>query len=249
MSDELHVVALSGGKDSTAMALRLAEVHPELRPVYLITPTGDELPGMVDHWAKLERMLGAQLFSPPGPTLDERICHHRMLPNFWARWCTREIKIEPTLRWIRSQERPVIQYVGLRADEMERPGIFADDVDSRFPLREWGWGIDDVRGYLRGRGVKVPRRTDCARCFYQKLAEWWQLWKDHPDIYRDAALTEQWLGHTFRSPGRDTWPSALFDLAEEFKRQRLPRDVDPQVSMFTDVDEYPDEGPCRVCSL
>lgn len=35
---ELHVVALSGGKDSTAMALRLAEIHPDREFVRLITP-------------------------------------------------------------------------------------------------------------------------------------------------------------------------------------------------------------------
>ena len=43
-----HVVALSGGKDSTAMALRLAEVEPqEYR--YICTPTGRELPAMEAH--------------------------------------------------------------------------------------------------------------------------------------------------------------------------------------------------------
>lgn len=35
----LHVVALSGGKDSTAMALRLAEVEPR-EYTYVCTPTG-----------------------------------------------------------------------------------------------------------------------------------------------------------------------------------------------------------------
>jgi len=41
----------------------------------------------------------------------------------------------------------------------------------------------------------------------------------------------------------------LFDLADEFRRQRLPRGLDPQLEMFADVDEYDDEGPCRVCRL
>ena len=39
----IHVVGLSGGKDSTALALRLAETSPQ-DYVYLCTPTGDELP-------------------------------------------------------------------------------------------------------------------------------------------------------------------------------------------------------------
>ena len=48
-----HIVALSGGKDSTAMTLRLAKVEPrDYR--YVITPTGDELPEMYDHWRGLD---------------------------------------------------------------------------------------------------------------------------------------------------------------------------------------------------
>lgn len=37
----MHVVALSGGKDSTALALRLAETEPR-DYTYVCTPTGDE---------------------------------------------------------------------------------------------------------------------------------------------------------------------------------------------------------------
>lgn len=40
-----HVVALSGGKDSTALALRLKEIEPR-EYQYVCTPTGDELPDL-----------------------------------------------------------------------------------------------------------------------------------------------------------------------------------------------------------
>jgi len=49
-----HVIALSGGKDSTALALALHEREPRDYD-YVITPTGNELPAMKVHWAKLER--------------------------------------------------------------------------------------------------------------------------------------------------------------------------------------------------
>lgn len=35
-----HIIGLSGGKDSTCMALRLLEVEPDTDFQYLITPTG-----------------------------------------------------------------------------------------------------------------------------------------------------------------------------------------------------------------
>ena len=55
--EPLHVVALSGGKDSTCLAMALAEREPR-DYTYVCTPTGDELPDMLTHWWKLEGILG-----------------------------------------------------------------------------------------------------------------------------------------------------------------------------------------------
>ena len=55
-----HIVALSGGKDSTAMALRLVETEPE-DYTFVCTPTGNEPPAMVGHWQRLEALLGKPL--------------------------------------------------------------------------------------------------------------------------------------------------------------------------------------------
>ena len=64
-----HIVALSGGKDSTAMALRLAEVEPR-NYIYICTPTGDELPDMDRHWKNLECFLGQPLIRLHGEWAD-----------------------------------------------------------------------------------------------------------------------------------------------------------------------------------
>lgn len=95
-----HIVALSGGKDSTAMALRLMESEP-LDYDFCITPTGRELPAMVEHWARLECILGKLLIRIPGPSLLDRIKVYKTLPNFRLRYCTREVKIEPFIAYVR----------------------------------------------------------------------------------------------------------------------------------------------------
>jgi len=234
---------MSGGKDSTALALRYRELHPD-EPLRLIcTPTGDELPEMVAHWEKLEGLLGLPIERIRHPLgLDGLIEFHGALPNFRMRWCTRQLKIEPALAWVKAQPERVTLLVGLRADEEERQGIFSTKVDTSFPLREWGWGIAEVVGYLRQRGVTVPARTDCARCYHQRIDEWYDLWEKPPDIFAAAVEQERALGHTFRSPKRDTWPVALADLGEAFAGGRRPK-TRRQLSMF-------DEGAaCRVCKL
>jgi hypothetical protein len=236
-----YVIGVSGGKDSVALALRLKEVEPDTDWEYFITPTGDELPAMTEHWCNLESLLGKSFIrvTNRGLNLNDLIEIQHALPNFRQRWCTRILKIEPTIAWC-VRNAPILMHVGLRADEDEREGIYGELVQSRFPFREWGWGIDHVRSYLRERGITIPNRTDCARCYHQRIAEWRNLWRDHPRLYWEAAEQEKDLGHTFRSPGRDTWPVALADLAKDFVGGRKIRGE----SGLGGKGEI-----CRVCSL
>jgi 3'-phosphoadenosine 5'-phosphosulfate sulfotransferase (PAPS reductase)/FAD synthetase len=242
MSDQLHVVALSGGKDSTAMALKLLEVEPR-DYTYICTPTGNELPEMWAHWRHLGELLGKPILPVIGGTLEDIIHEQRMIPNFRARFCTRMLKIEPFAAWLMSLSSPATIYVGIRADEAEREaGDYTNvpDVTRRFPLREWGWGIEKVRSYLAERNIAIPARSDCAWCFFQTLGEWWNLWRDHAQLYLDAEAIEAEFGHTFRSPERDTWPSALKDLRARFERGDVPRGADLQRDLFKQMQ-------CRVC--
>lgn len=243
---DLHVVALSGGKDSTAMALKLKELQPEQNFTYVCTPTGNELPAMFQHWANLRELLGGTFLPIMGGTLEGLIRKQEALPNWQMRWCTRMLKIEPYAAWLMQQSKnhaSIVSYVGLRADEEEREGgdyTKVPGVEMVYPMRDWGWGISDVQNYLLQKGVSIPERTDCAWCFFQTLGEWWVLWKEHPDLYQEGVELEEMIGHTFRSDSRDTWPAALKDLRAEFEKGRIPPRTIRQHSLFGQMQ-------CRVC--
>lgn len=220
----LNVLGLSGGKDSTVLAFLMQEREPYLDMQYICTPTGDELPPMVEHWLKIEELLGkpmVRIVNPQAETLDDLIEIQNALPNFRQRWCTRILKIEPTIAWC-VRNHPVLMHVGLRADEETREGIYGPYVKSRFPFREFGYGITQVLAYAEGLrcrfGIVIPDRTDCGKCYHQRLGEWWKFWLLYPKRYWKAASQEVKRGHTFRSPGRDTWPVSLTDMAVEFQR-------------------------------
>jgi 3'-phosphoadenosine 5'-phosphosulfate sulfotransferase (PAPS reductase)/FAD synthetase len=241
-----HVVALSGGKDSTALALRLQEVEPR-EYVYVCTPTGNELPTMFDHWRKLGELLGTRITPVMHTTgLKGVIQQEKMIPNFRARFCTRILKIEPYREWLRAN-MPCVSYVGLRADEEGRAGGAYSDIDGvemRFPLREWGWKEADVWAYLAKRGVSIPQRTDCALCYHQRIGEWWDLWKSYPQHWAEGEAIEAERGATFRSPGRDTWPIAMKELRAAFEAGRVPLSIQKR-----EADPNRQIGGCRVCTL
>lgn len=248
MGGELHVIGFSGGKDSTALALRLAEVEP--RDYLLVcTPTGDELPEWHAHMRSVASAVGKLQIVTSGKSLNGLVEEQQMIPNNRARFCTRMLKIEPYRAWLKqqtAQHERVVSYVGLRADEEGRAGGAYQDIDGvemRFPLREWGWGVEDVWGYLEQLGVSIPERTDCARCFHQRLGEWWLLWRQHPAIYADAEAQETRFGHTWRNPRRDTWPAPLKDFRARFERGEVPPRTKQQIDLFRA------SGDCRVCTL
>jgi 3'-phosphoadenosine 5'-phosphosulfate sulfotransferase (PAPS reductase)/FAD synthetase len=243
---ELHVVALSGGKDSTAMALRLQEVQPR-NYVYVCTPTGNEPDNVFAHWRKLSQILGAPILPIMAGTLIGEIERQNALPNWRQRWCTRMLKIEPFAKWLLQQSErhdKIFTYVGLRADEEKREGgDYAEipGINHCFPMRDsWFWELKDVLAYLAEKQIVIPERTDCKLCFFQRLIEWYELWLNDPEGWAEGKRLEALTGYTFRSPGRDTWPAALKDLEKEFKNGKIPKET--RRDAFGAL-------KCRVCRL
>ncbi len=222
------------------MALRLVEVEPR-DYLFCITPTGRELPEMVEHWHRLECLLGSKLIRVPGPTLLERIKAYKTLPNFRLRYCTREVKIEPFIAFAASKA-PAVCYVGIRADEAEdREGTNwqgVEGVTQSLPLVRWGWGLAKVKDYLKARNVTVPKRTDCDLCYHQRIGEWWRLWRDHKDRWQEIEALEIWTGHTLRSEQRDSWPASLVELRKKFEDGYVPRGA-AQTDIAFDMIERP----------
>lgn len=234
-----HVVGLSGGGDSTALALLLADTEPR-DYTYICNWTGNEPPDLFRHLIHLETLLGKSILHVGYKTdLYGLIDEVKMIPNFRARFCTRMLKIEPTIAYFEKAPKGSVLYVGLLADESERSGLFGEDIICRFPLKELGWNKARVRAYNASCGVAVPPRTDCLLCPYQRIQQWFELWRDYPEVFAKGVAIEAQYGHTFRSAGRDTWPAGLKELGEAFASGR-------KIRSYVKKNEI---DVCRVCSL
>lgn len=235
-----HIVGLSGGKDSVAMALMLAEREPRDYE-YICTPTGNEPAAMIKHWLKLGEILGKPIKPvTSGRSLAGLIKLQNALPNWRMRWCTRMLKIEPFERYI-IQRQPCTVYIGIRADEVDRDGVDysqSGNIIRDFPLQRFGVDLAGVKEYNRRRGVTIPDRTDCMGCFFQTLYEWWILWLVHPEDYAECESWEALTGHTLRSEQRDSHPAALKLLRVEFENGYVPKQRKMEDRMMM----------CSVCS-
>lgn len=237
----MQVVAFSGGDDSTAMALSMAERGEDF--VLLFTPAGDEPAELFAHIEHVRALVDRPLVQPPNKPLTYWMDHYNALPSWRMRWCTRQIKILPCVEWLEAHPGSVL-CVGLRADEDDRVGLYGDKATYRYPLREWGWKEADVQAYNASRGVRVPARTNCELCYGQRLSEWWELWRSNPEKWAEGERREIATGHTFRSAGRDTWPAPLIQLRTRFEAGDVPPGVELTPSLFDDAPTR-----CRVCSL
>jgi hypothetical protein len=193
-----HVCGISGGKDSSALAVYLGRTRPELDIEYFFCDTGAELPETYEYLTRLETVLGkpiARLNAERG--FDHWFEVYRgMLPSPQVRWCTRMMKIAPLEAWLGDDQ--TTSYVAIRADEASRKGYVSTkpNITSVFPFVEDGVDHAGVLRILADAGVGLPTyyewrtRSGCYFCFYQRKAEWVGLAERHPELFERAVAIE-----------------------------------------------------------
>jgi 3'-phosphoadenosine 5'-phosphosulfate sulfotransferase (PAPS reductase)/FAD synthetase len=194
-----HICGISGGKDSSALALYLRRTRPELEVEYFFCDTGAELPETYEYLTKLEAALGqpiARLNADRG--FDHWFEVFRgALPSPQMRWCTKNMKIRPIEDWI--GDDPAVSYVAIRADESNRKGYVStkSNISAVFPFIEAGVDHDGVMRILDDAGIGLPSyyewrtRSGCYFCFYQRKAEWVGLADRHPELFERAKQIER----------------------------------------------------------
>lgn len=192
-----HVCGISGGKDSSALAVYMREKVPDME--YFFCDTGAELPETYAYLAKLEAALGkpvARLNSSRG--FDHYFEVFRgALPSPQMRWCTTLLKIKPLEEWIGDED--VVSYVAIRADESNRKGYVSTkpNIRTRFPFIDDGIDRAGVIRILEDAGLSLPdyykwrTRSGCYFCFFQRKSEWVGLADNHPDLFKKAVAIEQ----------------------------------------------------------
>ena len=244
-----HIVSISGGKDSTALALYIKQNYPEIPSEYVFCDTGCELPETYEYLERLEALLGADIKRlnaidlldiehKPGRNpfdiwLNE--VYGGFLPNPRSRWCTRILKIQPFENYVGNST--AYSYIGIRGDEdregyvSKKPPTFSDkpNIIPVYPFKDDGIGLDQVKQILEESGLGLPdyyrwrSRSGCYVCFYQQIGEWQGLKEEHPELFEKAKRYER------KEDGKQfTWVQGrnLDAIAAMERRMTIPKDDD-----------------------
>ncbi len=201
---EKHVLGLSGGRDSAALAVYMRQHHPELEIEYFFTDTGKELPEVYEFLGRLEGFLGRPILRlNPDRDFDFWLKqYNNFLPSPQTRWCTRQLKLRPFEQWLRpflEDGMTVYTYVAIRADEEYREGYSSkfDKLVVKLPFKEAGIDKAGVLEILEASGLGLPAyyawrtRSGCTFCFFQQKIEWVRLREQHPDAFEEAKRYEK----------------------------------------------------------
>jgi hypothetical protein len=259
-----HILGLSGGKDSTALAILLHKEIPNVE--YFFCDTHKELPETYEYLDRIKARLGIKIHY-----LSEKrgfdhwlVIHDGLLPSPQMRWCTVKMKIKPLEDFVGNDE--AISYIGIRADE-NRDGYISTkpNIKPVFPFKERGLVKSDIIRLLEDSGIGLPdyyrwrSRSGCFFCFFQRKYEWVMLAQEHPDLFQKAIEYE-----SNHADGRTyTWTDgeSLLQLLrrkdeiivqheKSMAKEKKAVPNRPLAEALAEVlDEEDDSLPCLMCHL
>lgn len=262
-----HILSLSGGKDSAALAVYMRDRVPEME--YIFHDTDKELPETYEYLHRLEAVLGKKIEKTTSDrSFDNWLkVYGNMIPSNHRRWCTRMLKLKPFERYVGNDV--VFNYIGLRADE-ERSGYISHkkNITPVYPFREDGLILADIHRILEESGLGMPKYTEwgrtrsgCFFCFYQQKIEWVRLKEHYPDLFEEAKAYEVpnlINGNVFYWNGNESLaelerPERMEEIRQNWEAKRArtirqaPNQKLVQILGTAEVEDEP-EG-CLICQL
>lgn len=174
----IHVVSMSGGKDSVALWLWARRTG--LNPVAVYIDTGWEWTGHAVHLDLLEERIGTLVRLLPKTSFADQVRRKKSFPSRVRKWCTEELKLKPFRDWLdvlraeRKDDATVL--LGLRRQESAARAKLAEREWSDFydcevwrPLLDWS--VADVAAEHHRAGVPLhplyhagAERVGCWPC-------------------------------------------------------------------------------------
>jgi 3'-phosphoadenosine 5'-phosphosulfate sulfotransferase (PAPS reductase)/FAD synthetase len=227
---EKHIVSFSGGKDSTAMLLKMIENNMKIDEV-IFCDTGKEFEDMYKHIEKVQSMIDIPItVLKSEKSFEYWMFEHVKIkgknkgqkgyswPDFRNRWCTQVLKKQIIRRYLKKyKDYKIIEYHGIAIDESHRSEK-NKEKNCRYPLIEWNMTEKDCLEYCYSKGLdwnglyKNVGRVSCWCCPLKNLKELEVIYNNYPEYWEKL---KNWDNNTYRQFRSDY---SIDDLEKKFKK-------------------------------
>ena len=209
------IVSFSGGKDSTAMLLRLLEEGYQVDEIFCCD-TGMEFPEMYEHIKKVQRYIkeiyGKEItilkneksfeyymfdyVITKGKRKGEKGYGWSSMLNRWCTWALKNVVVDEYLK--KYDGEGYIKYIGIAYDEQKRM------KDQLYPLVDWKMTEKDCLQYCYDRGFdwgglyEKFDRLSCWCCPLKNQKELTVIYKEYPELWKKLKDMDKRSRNTFK---------------------------------------------------
>lgn len=242
-----HLVSFSGGKDSTAMLLRMIELKMHIDEV-IYCDTGMDFPSMERHIKRVKKLVedaGIKFVTLKSSlSFEYYMFDHQpkrrlstiiqlggnpkgySWPDSKSRWCTSRMKIDILRKYKKElyNKYDVIEYVGIAVDEQYRLNR-ENNITHKHPLVDWNWTELDALTYCYDKGFdweglyKIFDRVSCWCCPLQSMKDLKELWKHFPLLWDKLYKMDEYTWRRFRGDYSVKELTARFELEKQLEAE------------------------------
>lgn len=223
-----HIVSFSGGKDSTAMLLKMIENNMKIDEI-IFCDTGKEFPQMYEHIKKVGQYIKRPItIIYADKSFDYYMFEHEKTKGKnkgqkgygWSsgrcRWCTTLLKNNVVNRYLsKYKEEGYMEYIGIAYDEQDRI------KDKVYPLVSWGMTEEDCLQYCYAKGFywgglyKHFNRVSCWCCPLKRIREYKVLYEHYPELWKQLKEMDKKSNNRFRKD------YTVEELEKKFKKEEI----------------------------
>jgi len=226
------VICFSGGKDSTAMLLRMIELEEKIDHI-IFADTGFEYPELYDYIKRIETLIGRKITIVKSKKTFNEWMYGKLTSGknegkirgfpfiLGACYWMRESKVYPISRFLKGIE--YIRCIGIAKDEENR---IQKDKNIRYPLIEWGWTEQDCVNYLNKKSLLNPlymnfKRIGCYFCPKQNDYSKWLTWKFYPELWKRIEKIEE---ENLKICNRNIFHKPLKEFTDNWELGTIPKE-------------------------
>lgn len=232
-----HVVSFSGGKDSTAMLLKMLEMNMQVDEIIFVkikaTQEIDaEFPEMYDYINRINNYIKLKYNKEITVLIQEKSFEDYFyqvkekgknkdkiygFPYTLGGWCNDRLKLKVFRDYLKKQGNCCF-YLGIAADEKDR--IKRQKENIKMPLVEWGMTEKDCLEYLKEKKLENPlyqkfNRLGCWFCVKQSLDSLRILRRDYKALWNKLLEWQKDSETSFKIN------YTVQELEEKFRKEEL----------------------------